>query len=357
MNEHTHDLDRRPDDLPPTSTGSSSTPHPGKRVGYLELFFDLVFVFAITQLATLVHDDHSLGGWARAGLVLWLVWWAWSQYAWAGNAIELERRGVRVAMLAVTGAMLLAASTIPGAFGSDGAWFAVPYAAVRLAGLGLYWSGLRDQPAHRAALATFAPIAGIGSLLVVAGGWGPDSARPWLWLAAVAVDSVSLASAGRGEFRVEPAHFAERHGLIVIIALGESVIAVGATAAELDRSAAVLLTAALGFAAVAALWWAYFDRMHAAAEHRLAIEPDHRRRSNLARDLYTLGHLPIVGGTVVFATGVEEALLHSGGALGAFGTIALVGGPVAFVAGLLGIAISCRRQVGESSSANVAANV
>lgn len=329
----------------------------GKRVGYLELFFDLVFVFAITQLASLLHHDHTIGGWGRAGLVLWLIWWAWSQYAWAGNAIELERRGVRVVMLAVTGAMLLAAAMIPTAFEGDGVRFALPYAAVRLIGLALYWSGLRDQPAHRAALTTFAPVAALGALLVIAGGWASSSVRPWWWLVALLFDAASLASAGRGEFRVEPAHFAERHGLIVIIALGESVIAVGATAADLERTGEVAITAALGFVAVAALWWAYFDWAHGAAERRLATEPDHRHRGHLARDLYTIAHLPIVGGIVVFSAGIEEALVHTGGSLGGFGGAALVAGPAAFLVGLAAIVVSCRRQVGGSRSAKAAANV
>jgi low temperature requirement protein LtrA len=110
----------------------------GKRVGFLELFFDLVFVFAVTQLVGLLHDDHTAMGWVHAGMLLWLVWWAWSQYTWAGNAIDLDRRPTRIIVLAVTGAMLAAATAMPGAFEQESWWFAAPYAMVRLTGLGLY---------------------------------------------------------------------------------------------------------------------------------------------------------------------------------------------------------------------------
>ncbi len=135
----------------------TATQRSGKRVGFLELFFDLVFVFAITQLVGLLHDDHTAVGWARAGLLLWLVWWAWSQYTWAGNAIDLDRRPTRFAVLAVTGAMLLAATAMPVAYSDQALWFAVPYSTVRLAGLALYWYGLRGDPDHRRALGPTSP--------------------------------------------------------------------------------------------------------------------------------------------------------------------------------------------------------
>ncbi|MGE5210262.1 MAG: low temperature requirement protein A [Acidobacteriota bacterium] len=308
-----------------------------KRVGFLELFFDLVFVFAVTQLVALLHQDHSAGGWARAALVLWLVWWAWSQYTWAGNAVDLDRRTTRLWVLAATGAMLAAAINIPDVFDTagDGLAFACWYAAVRLIGLGLYWVGLRDDPDHQAALRTYLPIQLLSPLLVVAGGVADDGWRVALWTAAIVVDVISVATAGRGEFRVDPAHFAERHGLIVIIALGESVVATGITASELGTGREVMTVVAIAFVAVAALWWCYFDWVHAAAEARLAGEPDHRRRSNLARDLFTLGHLPIVAGTVVFAAAVEEALAHPDETLDSFGVTALALGPGLYLAGFV----------------------
>jgi low temperature requirement protein LtrA len=307
----------------------------GKRASYLELFFDLVFVFAVTQLAGMLHDDHTFGGWARAGLMAWLLWWAWSQYTWAGNAIDLGRRPVRIALLTVTGLVLLTAQAIPHAFDDKGLWFALPYALVRLTGLALYWFGLRDEPEHRAALRTYLPLAAIPPLIVLAGGVASPGARPWIWVVALAVDLVSVAAAGRGEFRVAPDHFAERHALIVIIALGESIVAVGATATELEPTALLAMASAAAFAIVALLWWTYFDRVQAAAEHRLSSEPDHRRRGHLARDLFTLLHLPIVTGIVVFAVGVEEALLHPDEPLATFGLVAVAAGLSLFALGFV----------------------
>lgn len=304
-----------------------------KRVGFLELFFDLVFVFAITQLVELLHGDHTTAGWGRAGLVMWLVWWAWSQYTWAGNAIDLDRRSTRIWMLVATGAMLGAAAAIPGAFAQTGEWFAVPYVAVRLLGLVLYWYGLRNDPAHRAALRTYVPIAIVSPVLVLIGGSLDDSLRPTVWTLAVVVDIASVLAAGRGEFRVHPGHFAERHGLIVIIALGETIIATGATATEVGLDSEVTALLVISFAAVAGLWWGYFDWVHHAAETRLVTEPDHTRRSNLARDLFTLGHLPIVAGTVVFAAAIEEALLHPTEPMASFAVTALAVGPALFFAG------------------------
>lgn len=301
----------------------STAAEEAKRTTYLELFFDLVFVLAITQVAARLHEDHTTSGWAHAGLLLWLVWWAWSQYAWTANAVDVERPGVRAAVLAVIGATLLAAIAIPDAFAADGAWFALPYTSVRAAGLALYWGGLRHDPAHRAALRTYLPVASVSPTLVLLGGLGPPSARAWIWTLAVLVDVGSVAAAGRGEFQVAPGHFAERHALILLIALGESIIAVGTTASELEPSARTTATAALAFALIAALWWAYFTAVQPAAEARLAGEPDHRRRGHLARDLYTLGHLPLVAGTVVFAVAVEEVIAHPGEPLDAFTWAAL----------------------------------
>jgi low temperature requirement protein LtrA len=307
----------------------------GKRVGFLELFFDLVFVFAVTQLVGLLHEDHSAAGWGRAGLMLWLVWWAWSQYAWSGNAVDLDTRPARLAVLVASGAMLVAAAAIPEAYGTHVWWFAAPYAAVRLIGLGLYWFGVTGVTAHRQALRTYVPIALISPVLGLIGSFAEGDARLSWWGAAVLVDLASALSAGRGAFEVDPAHFAERHGLIVIIALGESVVAMGATASEVGLRASVVLVVALAFATVAAMWWGYFDWVNAAAEARLASEPDHRRRSTLARDLFTFGHLPIVAGTILFAVAVEEALLHPTDPMSMFATTAATLGPIIYLAGFV----------------------
>jgi len=231
--------------------------------------------------------------------------------------------------------MLLAAAAIPDAFGPTGLWFTLPYVAVRAISLGLYWVGLAGDRAHQAALRTYLPVQAASLGLVLAGGFASDRFRGWLWLAAVILDVISAIAAGKGEFRVDPAHFAERHGLIVIIALGETVIAIGATPADVGLTRAVTLLLAAGFVAVAGLWWGYFRWVHRAAEQRLAGEPDHRRRAQLARDLFSFAHLPIVAGTVVFAAAIEEALVHPTDALNAFGVLALALGPALYFLGFI----------------------
>jgi low temperature requirement protein LtrA len=315
----------------------SGSEHGSKRVGFLELFFDLVFVFAVTQLVSVLYDDHSAGGWARAGILLWLVWWAWSQYTWAGNAIDVDRRSTRVWVLVATGVMLAAATTLPDAFADSGEAlaFALLYAAVRVLALALYWFGLAGDRAHQAALRTYLPIQLLSPVLVVVGGIVGGDAQVWIWVGAIVVDLISVAAAGRGEFRVDPGHFAERHGLIVIIALGESVIVTGLTASELGLGAEVGVLLAVAFAAVAGFWWSYFDWVHEAAAERLASEPDHRRRGHLARDLFTLGHLPIVAGVVVFAAAIKTALPHPGDTLEPFGVTALAVAPALVLGGVL----------------------
>lgn len=304
-----------------------------KRTTFVELFFDLVFVFAITQVAATIHADHSAAGWVQAALLLWLMWWAWSQYTWAANAIDVDSRQVRIALLAVTGLTLVAAIALPEAFADRGALFAVPYALVRLAGLAMYWLGLRGEPEHQAALRSYLPVALASPFLVLAGGLAPDGARAWLWGAAVVVDVTSVIAAGRGEFRVAPVHFAERHGLIVIIALGESIIAIGATMAGLAITPLGLMSLVLAFAVTALLWWAYFDRSAEAMEHVLVGERDAQVRGRTARDVFTLGHLPIVAGIILFAVGVEEVLLHPSEAAPGFGRLAMGLGVALFMWG------------------------
>ena len=268
----------------------------------------------------------------------WMVWWAWSQFTWAGNAVDLDNHPTRLALLGATGLALLAAAAIPDAFADGGLRFALPYAAVRLVGLGIYWYGLRDEPEHQAALRTFIPIAVLSPALIVAGGALGPAARPWVWSAAVAIDIASALSAGRGEFRISPTHFAERHALIVIIALGESVVAAGATLADRGGDAAATAVTVAAFASIAALWWLYFDRFTEAVQGALGRLVDHRDRSHLARDAYTFGHFPVVVGVVLYAVGIEEAILHPDAPLPPFARVAVVAGLGAFLVGLVVVA-------------------
>lgn len=293
-----------------TETSSSDAVHTDrdeKRTSYVELFFDLVFVFAITQLSGLLKHRHDAAGWAHAGLMIWMVWWAWSLYTWAGNAIDVQRRWVRLAMLVVTACTLFFAQAMPQAFASQGEQFAVAYAVVRLSGLALYWWGLRDRPDQRVALWTFLPISATAAAVILIGGFVNESARPWVWLIAVVIDFSSALAAGRGEFDIAPAHFAERHALFIIIALGESIVSVGVASSGLDPTAIRYFATGSAFVVIASMWWAYFDWVNEAAERHLA-NTSAAFRGRVARDLFTYLHLVFIAGTVLFAVGVEGAI-------------------------------------------------
>jgi low temperature requirement protein LtrA len=282
-----------------------------KKVTPLELFFDLVYVFAVTEVAALLEAGPSWGDAGRGALILALMWWAWSQFTWAANAVDVEGRPSRLVLLASTLASFFLALSVPTAFGGGGLRFGTAYLAVRFLGLGLYWLGLRHDPEHQAALRTFLPLASVAPLVALAGGVASPTARPWIWAAALALEVAAAAMAGRGEFRVASGHFAERHGLFVIIALGETIVAVGVAAAGLEPSAAVLWAAGLAVAGAAALWWAYFDRAAEEWEHALERLPV-EARGRLARDTYTFLHYPIVAGIVGFAVAAEHAVAHPG---------------------------------------------
>jgi low temperature requirement protein LtrA len=306
-----------------------------KRVTSLELFFDLVFVFAITQVTTFVSSQPT---WTRLleGLAIMAVlWFAWSGYAWLGNTAEADEGAVRLLLLAAMGAMLIASLAVPHAFGSDGLIFGVAYLVVRLLHVGTY--ALVARVRRDATLAevvgrlasTMLPAA---ALLVVAGALD-GGARAACWVAALAVDYVGLMFRGVEGWRISPGHFAERHGLIVIIALGESIVSLGVGAGRLPLGAGVIVGALLGIAAAAALWWAYFDVVALVAERRLRNAPE-RQQVLMARDSYTYLHLPMVAGIVVFAIGVKRTLIALDGHLHAVAAAGLCGGIALYLVAL-----------------------
>jgi low temperature requirement protein LtrA len=279
------------------------------RTSYLELFFDLVFVFAITQVATLVLDDTSAAGFARSVLVLGMVWWAWSGYAWMTNAVDFRSAGVCLLFLLGMAGSLYMALSIPDAYRDEGAWFAAAYSAVRVLNVVLYDRGLRADAAHRAAFRKLAPWFLLAPALVLAGGLVGGDARVALWALSLAVDVAGTLTVGGAGFRVAPGHFAERYALFVIIALGESVVAIGLAGIGLERDATFVVSVAIAFAGVAALWWAYFDWAQLAAERRLPLEAV-ERRGPLARDLFTFFHFPLVLGIIFYAVAAKKTLAH-----------------------------------------------
>jgi low temperature requirement protein LtrA len=276
-----------------------------KRTGYIELFFDLVFVFAFTQVTTMVVDDTSTTGLARAALVFALVWWAWAAYTWLTNAIDVENVGTRVFVFAAMLAAFFVALSVPDAYADEGAWFASAYFAVRVLHVALYVWGVRSDQVQRTAVVRLAPWFLIAPTIALAGGFVEDPWKTSLWAISIAVDVIGTLFA-RG-FRVSPSHFAERYALIVIIALGESIVAIGLAALELERDAVFALAVAVSFAAAAAAWWAYFDFTQLAVERALHAASE-EERGHLARDVYTFFHYPIVLGIVLLAVAAKKTL-------------------------------------------------
>jgi low temperature requirement protein LtrA len=298
----------------------------------LELFFDLTFVFAMTQVTVLLADDPTWNGVFRGMLVLSALWWAWTAYAWLTSATDVDEGGVRLVMLASMGAMFGVALAVPGAFGDDAVLFGVAYLLVRLLHLVLSATVGRDDPDRRGALLRFAPTAIVGASLLVVAGFLDGADRIAIWLVALAIDYLGpvVIGAGRG-WRVAPEHFAERHGLIVLIALGESIIAIGLGAAfELDTG--VIAAAALGIVVVSALWWLYFDVAAIFARRRL-MQAQGLELHRLALHAYSYLHLPMVAGVVLFALGLKTTVGHVGETLETVPAVALCGGAALYLLG------------------------
>jgi low temperature requirement protein LtrA len=300
----------------------------------LELFFDLVFVFAMTQVTSQLADDPTWDGVLRGMLVLAALWWAWGVYAWLTSAIDVDEGGVRLTMLASAGAMLVVALAVPGAFGDDAVLFAAAYLLVRLLHLVLSAIVARDDPDRRGALLRFAPTAILGASLLVLAGFLEGDERIAVWMIALAIDYFGPVVIGfGGGWRVAPEHFAERHGLIILIALGESIIAIG-VGAGFELGTGVVVAAALGIVVVSALWWLYFDVAAIFARRRL-MQAKGLELHRLALHSYGYLHLPMVAGIVLFALGLKTTLGHVGETLDTVPAVGLCGGAALYLLGLI----------------------
>jgi low temperature requirement protein LtrA len=296
-----------------------------QRVTPLELFFDLVFVFAITQVTNMMSADPTWHGLGRGLLVLAALWWAWTGYAWLTNTLEPEEGTVRAGMFAAMAAMLVVALAVPEAFDGDAVLFGVAYLIVRLLHLLLYAIAGKRDPDLLAAVLRMVPSSTLAPLIIVAAGFFDGSAQASLWVIALAVDYLGVL-VGRGEgWRVSPAHFSERHGLIVIIALGESIVSIGIGAAGESVTPSVVTAAVLSVLVVAALWWAYFDVYAVGAQQRLS-ETGGATRARLARDYFSYLHMPMIAGIVLFALGLKKTIAHVGEPLATVPAVALCGG-------------------------------
>ena len=312
--------------------GEETTAEEERKTSYLELFFDLVFVFAFTQVTALILEDTSPQGFARAALVLAMVWWAWSAYAWMTNAVDVENAVTRLIMFAAMVAGFFMALAVPDAFQDEAAWFAVAYFAVRVLQPALYLWGVRDEPETFGVLLRLTPWFVIAAFVALVGGFVDPDYRAWVWVASLVIDVIGTLTAARGDWHVSPSHFAERFALIVIIALGESIVAIGVGTSHLSRDATYAISVVVAFAGVAALWWAYFDFTAVAAERSLR-RASGRDRSALARDVFTYFHYPLVLGVILYAVAAKKTLEHPRDPLSNAGRWALGLGIALFLVG------------------------
>jgi low temperature requirement protein LtrA len=303
----------------------------GEQVTPLELFFDLVFVLAITQCTSLMAADPTWEGLAKGLLVLGILWWAWVGYSWLTSVVDPEEGIVRIAMFGAMAALLVVSLAVPEVFGDTGLVFAVAYALVRAGQLVLFLLASRDHPDLRHSIwIGLVPSTALGVGLLVVASFLDGSAQLVLWVIALAIDMLGPYLFGSEGWQLEPHHFAERHGLIVIIALGESIVAIGVGAGH-DLDAGVITAAVLGVTLAAVMWWTYFDVVARIVARALVERPVGREQNEMARDSYSLLHFPMVGGIVLIALGLKTTIAHTDEPLTTETAFALVGGVVVYL--------------------------
>jgi len=315
------------------------------RVSTIELFFDLVFVFAFTQVTTLWLEQTTWGGLGQGLLVICALWWAWASYAWLTNAADVEADSVLGMMLFATGALFVAALAVPEAFGAQRFVFAVAFFTVLASFVGLYaLVGKREADLLAAVLRISWPVVS-GAALIVAAAFTPTGWRPAIWSLALVIGFFGPLLSGLEGWRVYPAHFAERHGLIVIIAIGESLGSIGFGARATPLDARVIAAVVLGFLAAASFWLGYFDYASGGVRDLLAKRRGIERTA-FARDAYTYAHLPMVVGIILFAFGVRTTIGHVGSELRLIPALALCCGPALYLFGFVALRWRATRTLG-----------
>jgi low temperature requirement protein LtrA len=325
------------------------------RVTPRELFFDLVFVFAFTQVATLLADDPTFAGIGRGVLVLAALWWAWTAYAWFTNIVDPEENVIGAALLVALMAMFIAALVVPGVFDDDGVLFGAAFLVVCALHAALYAFVGRGNPDLLGAVLRLAPWTLSGATLILVAGF-LDGARIWLWLAALACAYVGpLLSASTG-WQLHPSHFVERYGLVLIIALGEAFISIGIGATGIGIGLGEIVAAILGLLVATSFWLAYFDFFSIRGEQILR-DVQSAERVALARDAYTFAHFPMIVGIVLFAFAMKDIVAHVGEELDSVAAFALCGGSALYLLAHLAIRIRVLRRVILRSGRFVAALV
>ena len=304
-----------------------------QRVTPLELFFDLVFVFALTQVTGFLADHLTWTGMLQGAALLAVLWWAWGAYSWLTNAVPAEEViSARLVILTAMAAMLVASLAVPDAFGEYGVLFGLSYFVVRVLHVVLFVLATGSTPEARQAMLRLAPGFLGAPVLLIPAGFLDGFAQGALWAVALAIDLGVSFVRGVSGFRVNAEHFVERYGLIIIIALGESIVAIGVGASGLTIGAGVVAAAVLGTALAAALWWAYFDLDMLVAGQRLSAAKG-EERARLARDAYSYLHLPMVAGIILVALGIKKTLEDVGDPLGTIPAVALCGGVALYLLG------------------------
>jgi low temperature requirement protein LtrA len=301
------------------------------RVTPLELFFDLVFVLALTQCTALMADEPTWEGLAKGLLILGVLWWSWVGYAWLTSVIDPEEGAVRVVFFAAMAALLVVALCVPEAFDDAALLFAGAYAVVRVAHIALFFLACRDDPALRRSVTGLAVSTALATSLLVGASFADGPLQGAIWALALLLDTGGPYLFGSEGWKLMPSHYAERHGLILIIALGESIVAIGVGAEALEIDAGIVAGAAIGVGVAAALWWLYFDVVATVAERRLSNATPGREQNEIARDSYSLLHFPMVAGIVLIALGMKKTLEHVDDPLKLVPAAALLGGTALYL--------------------------
>jgi len=307
----------------------------------LELFYDLVFVFAVTQVSHLLVAHLTWAGVGQSALVLLVIWWAWNYTTWFTNELDPESIVVRVVVIAIMLASLLMAIAIPRAFGDRAMLFVGSYVAIQVGRQAFltFVAGTAGTVERTRATRILIWFVAAG-VFWIAGALADGTARTLLWLLALAIDYAGpvavyrvpgLPRVSSADWNVEVSHFAERFGLFIIIALGESVVVTGATTSELELDDARVVAFAIAFLSSAALWWLYFDTVARIAQRRLELSPN---RTQLARDAYTYLHVVMVAGIIVSAVGDELLIAHPTEVLPGREVAAVVAGPALYLLAL-----------------------
>ena len=302
-------------------------------VTFVELFFDLVFVFSVTQVVAFLHHGISWSSAGSAVIIFWLVWWAWTQFTWALNAANTDHHHIQIAMLVATAIAFFMAIAVPEAFGSKALLFAITYVMVRLIGLYVYTKVTQTNKKQNEVVRSFflASLGGLSAVVIGAVVGGPI--QYWLWGLAILLDGLAARVAGQTDsMNLHPEHFVERHGLIVIIALGESLI-VAATGLVGSELTVTLLT--VGFLAVlitCVLWWSYFPYVLPLLERGL-VQTETWDEGSMARDAFSFGHFPLLCGIIAISSAIEVAVSDPTTPLALEARVAMSSGLVLFTVG------------------------